>query len=64
MTYENRIMQEIAGCLARTWVLLSAPKSTKEYVYVDGKWVEITIRYNGELDIPRRRVGDRAKDLT
>ena len=55
---ENRIIREIFGCLARAWVLSSAPKFTKEYVYVDNKWVEITIKYNGDLNIPKRRADD------
>jgi len=58
MIDEKRIMLEVFGCLARTWVLSSAPNSIREYIYVDGKWVEITIKYNGEMDMPRRRAED------
>lgn len=57
---QKRIMREIVGCLARAWVLVGAPDVTKEYIYVDHRWVEITIQYNGELEQPRRRVEDKS----
>lgn len=57
---ERRIMLEVASSLARVWVLSGAPEDTNLYIYVDRKWVEITIRHNGELEQPRRRVEDKA----
>lgn len=64
MSEHQQVMREVVSCLARVWVLSSAPTTTKEHVYVDGKWVEITIQYNGDLEQPRRRAGDKAEVKT
>ena len=59
MNKQRQIVREIASCLARAWVLLTDPKDNEHYIYVNDKWVEITIKYNGELELPHRRVDDK-----
>lgn len=58
MIEDKRVIREVVDCLARVWVLSSAPETTKEHVYVNGQWVEITIKFNGEIELPRRRAED------
>lgn len=54
-------LREIIVAVAGVWVLAGAKPMT-EYVFRDHKWVEISIRYNGEHEKPRRRVEDKEGD--
>lgn len=55
-------LREAAGNAARVWVLTGA-KPAKLYVYVDRRWVEVSLAYNGEEAAPRRRAEDAEKEL-
>ncbi len=49
---------------ARAWVMARAPENTKEYVYVEKRWVLVTICHNGEEEAaPRRRADDKESDF-
>jgi hypothetical protein len=47
---------------ARIWVLAGA-KPGKYYSYVENRWVEISLKYNGEEAPPRRREADKESDF-
>jgi hypothetical protein len=55
------LLREGCGFLARVWKQTAAPVSHVESVFVNGRWVRITIEYdptrNG--DKPMRRAGDK-----
>ncbi len=58
----RKALREICGAAARVWVLLGA-KPMKEYIYVDHRWVMLTLQYNGEEAAPRRRAGEKESDF-
>lgn len=58
---QDVFLREACGNAARVWVLAGA-KPTKQYTYVDNRWVEISIRFNGEEAPPRRREGEMTAD--
>ena len=51
-------LREVLGAAARMWVLAGA-KVYKEYIYVENRWVMVTLAYNGEENPPRRREADK-----
>lgn len=62
MTHKDAYLREAAGHAARVWVL-SGAKPTKLHIYVDNRWVEISLRYNGEEAPPHRRAEDKESDF-
>lgn len=57
---ESVYLAEAVGNAARVWVLTGA-KPTKLYTYVENRWVEISLQFNGEENPPKRRVEDNRK---
>ncbi len=51
-------LREACDNAARVWVLTGAKPGTF-YTYIGGKWAEVSIRFDGEANPPRRRVEDR-----
>lgn len=61
MTNKEAYLREAVGNAARVWVL-SGAKPTKLYTYVENRWVEISLQFNGEEAPPQRRAGDAEKE--
>jgi hypothetical protein len=59
-------LREICGAAARVWTLTARPgkepEPMSEYIYVEHRWVMVTIQYNGEEKPPRRRATEKEAD--
>jgi hypothetical protein len=56
------MLKEACDSAARQWVLAAdpnrEPEPYEEETYINGRWVMVSIQYNGEKMAPRRRAGD------
>ncbi len=55
---ESVFLREAVDHAARVWVLTGA-KPGKHYTYIDGRWAETSIKFDGEANPPRRREADK-----
>ena len=55
-------LKEACGNAARVWVLNGA-KPEKIHIFVEYRWVEVGLKYNGEENPPRRREADKEVEI-